>query len=72
MPLNDQHITIGTVRRDTELVSLAEMASRLAMRPRTFRAFALREQLPRVVINARLIRFEPEKVIAIITERFTR
>jgi hypothetical protein len=70
MPPTDRLITIATARRDTELVTLSEMASRLAMRPRTFRALARREQLPRVRINGRLIRYEPERILAIITERF--
>lgn len=58
-------------RPDTELVDIVEMAERLAMRPRTFRELVRRERLPRVVINQRLIRFEPELVIAVITERFS-
>lgn len=64
MPYNPVH-------PETELVTIDEMASRMAMTRTTFERFARIHRIPRVRLGHKTVRFAPETVIAYVTEKLT-
>ena len=59
------------VHPDTELVTVAEMADRLAMTRKTFARLVREVGIPKVKLGHRTVRYSPEAVIAFVTENFT-
>lgn len=59
------------VRPDTELVTLEEMADRLALTRKAFARLCREAGVPKVKLGHRTVRYAPEAVIAFVTEKFT-
>jgi excisionase family DNA binding protein len=58
-------------RPDTELVTIDEMASRMAMTRTTFERLVRVHRIPKVRLGHKIVRFAPEAVIAYVTEKLT-
>jgi len=56
---------------DTELVTIEEMAARMAMTRTTFERFARIHKIPRVRLGHKTVRYAPERVIAFVTAKLT-
>lgn len=67
MPTNP----VRPVRLDTELVTVDEMADRLAMTRKTFARLVREFGIPKIRLGHRTVRYAPEAVIAFVTEKFT-
>ena len=59
------------VRPETELVTVTEMADRLAMTRKGFARLVREAGIPKVKLGHRTVRYAPEAVIAFVTEKFT-
>ena len=62
---------VRPVHPDTELVTVDEMADRLAMTRKTFARLVREVGIPKVKLGHRTVRYSPEAVIAFVTENFT-
>lgn len=56
---------------ESELVTVEEMAARMAMSRTTFERFARIHRIPRVRLGHKTVRYAPESVIAYVTARCT-
>lgn len=64
-------MSINPVRHETELVTAAEMADRLAMSRRTFARLCRLHPVPKLKLGHRTVRYAPNEVIAFFTAKFT-
>ena len=55
------------MERTVELLTAAELAARLRVRPGTIQTWARHGLIPKVKLTAKVVRFDPEAVIEAIT-----